>query len=58
MEIPNVLLYDITTCKTVAYKDLVLKHIFMSRMIVDPLTKSIGRETNQVYVTGLELCKL
>ena len=58
MEIPNVLLYDITTCKTVAYKDLVLKHIFMSRMIVDPLKKSIGRETNQVDVTGLGLCKL
>lgn len=58
MEIPNVLLYDITTFKTVAYKNLVLKHIFMSRMIVDPLTKSIGRETNQVDVTGLGLCKL
>lgn len=58
MEIPNVLLYDITRFKTVAYKNLVLKHIFMSRMIVDPLTKSIGRETNQVDVTGLGLCKL
>ena len=41
----------------IAQKKVVLKHISMSRMVVDPLTKPIAREAYQVYVRspGLRL---
>ena len=37
---------------------MVLKHISTSRMIADPLTNPIARETNQAHVRSLGLCKL
>ena len=42
----------------VAQKEVVLKHISTSRMVVDPLTKPIAREAYQAHVRSLGLHRL
>ena len=42
----------------VMYKEVVLKHISTTRMIVDPLTKPIGRDAFQAHVRSLGLRRL
>ena len=42
----------------VTHKEVVLKHISMTRMIADPLTKPIGRDAFQAYVRSLGLRRL
>ena len=42
----------------VTHEEVVLKHISMTRMITDPLTKPIRRDTFQVHVRSLGLHKL
>jgi hypothetical protein len=42
----------------IAQKEVVLKHISMSHMIVDPLTKPIARDVFQAHVRSLGLCRM
>ena len=42
----------------VAHNEVVLKHISTSLIIVDPLTKPIGRDVFQAYVTSLGLRRI
>ena len=39
-------------------KDVVLKHIFTSNMVVDPLTKPIVRDVFVKHVRSLGLCRM
>ena len=42
----------------VVHNEMVLKHISTSPMIVDPLTKPIGRDVFQAHVKSLGLCRI
>ena len=42
----------------VAHNELVLKHIFTSLMIADPLTNPIGRDAFQAHVRSLGLRRI
>ena len=42
----------------IAQGKLILQHSFTSRMVADPLTKAIARDSFQAHVRGLRLCRI
>ena len=39
-------------------KDVILKHIYTSNMVVDPLTKPVARDIYVRHVRSLGLCRM